>query len=223
LRVYQVVLIAILVGAGVPIALHRSVHGAFDIGQAVLALFLWLNFIIALWEMCLFFRIDHIRQRFDRYRTEYKGRELQRVIDFGNTRVPLSKLFSPTFWSDLWASYAVFDESYANHQSFGFFIDIGNGFSMALPTLLVLYGMTYDLLPPRVLGLVMLIINYQMWYGTLVYFVSYIYNRRYIGHTRFNIALFVGGTNGLWFTLPLWGMYAAVQMIYANSYAIFRP
>lgn len=222
MRVYQVVLLAILVGAGVPIGLHRSVHGAIDVDQAVLALFLWINFIIALWELCLCFRIKHIRQNHERYRVEYKGRELQRVIDFGNTHVPLGKLLSPTFWSDLWASYSVFDESYANHQSFGFFIDIGNGFTTLIPTLLALYGMTYELVPPRVLGLVTLLLNYQMWYGTLVYFTSYLFNKRYVGHSRLNVALFVGVTNGLWFTLPLWGMYAAVQMIYADSFAIFR-
>lgn len=222
MRVYQVIFLAIVAGAGIPIALHRNLHGSIDVDQAVLALFLWINFIIALWELCLCFRIKHIKQSYDRYRVDYKGRELQRVIDFGNTRVPLSKIFSPTFWSDLWASYAVFDESYASHQSFGFFIDIGNGFSTLIPTLLALYGMTYDLLPARALGIVMLILNYQMWYGTLVYFTSYLFNKRYVGHSPMNIALFVGLTNGLWFTLPVWGMYAGLQMIYFDSFAIFR-
>lgn len=223
MRVYQVILIAILLGVGVPVYLHQRQHGAFDLDQIALASFLWINVIISLWELCLFFRIKHIKQAYDRYAVEYKGRELERVIDFGNTRVPLAKLFSPTFWSDLWASYSVFDESYANHHSFGFFIDIGNGFTMLLPTLIALYGMTYEILAPRALGILMLIINYQMWYGTLIYFASFLFNKRYEGHTRLNLVLFVGATNGLWFTLPLWGMYAGVRLIYSDSFALFRP
>ncbi len=174
------------------------------------------------WEICLFFRIRHIKATYDRYAVEYKGRELQRIFDFGNTRVPLSKLFSPTFWSDLWASYSVFDESYANHHSLGFFIDIGNGFTMFLPTLLAIYGMTCEIIPARALGIVMLIVNYQMRYGTLICFWSFLFNKRYQGHTRLNLALVVGGTNSLWLTFPLRGMYAGVRMIYSGTFEIFR-
>ncbi len=57
----------------------------------------------------------------------------------------------------------------------------------------------------------------------LVYFASFVFNKRYVGHTRMNLALFVGLSNGLWFTLPLWGVYAGIEMVYSNSYVIFRP
>ena len=32
---------------------------------------------------------------------------------------------------------------------------------------------------------------------------------------------FVGLTNGLWFVWPLWSMWAALSLIYTNSYAVF--
>jgi hypothetical protein len=43
----------------------------------------------------------------------------------------------------------VFDPSYANRESFGFFIDVGNGFSTIIPTVLFLVGMTVDILSPK--------------------------------------------------------------------------
>jgi hypothetical protein len=35
------------------------------------------------------------------------------------------------------------------------------------------------------------------------------------------ISLFVGFSNGLWFVFPLLGMYACVNMIQTDSYAVF--
>jgi hypothetical protein len=222
MRIYQVVLFAVLAGTALPVALHHHVHGVWNVHQIGLAFFLWLNTIIAFWEICLFLRIDLITKQYERFAVEYKGRELDRVKDFFNAPIAFSAIFSPTVWAELWSSYAVFDESYANKKSFGFFIDIGNGFSTFIPTLLVLYGMTYALLPARVLGIVALLILYQMWYGTLVYFASFILNKRYVGHTKGNLAIFVGLSNGLWFTFPLWGIAIAIQLIYSDSFAILR-
>jgi hypothetical protein len=223
MRVYQVVLLAVVTGTAIPLALHHRMYGGLDADQVALAFFLWLNVIIALWEICLFLRIDHIEIQHARFVVEYKGRELDRVKDFFGARLALGKIFSPTTWAELWSSYSIFDESYANRRSFGFFVDIGNGFSTLIPSLVCLYGMSYELMPARALGLVMLLVNYQMWYGTVIYVVSFLFNRRYVGHTRFNLALFVGLSNGLWLVFPLWGMYAAITMIYSGSYAIFRP
>jgi len=222
MKVYQLVLLAIIAGTAIPIALHHHVHHVLDADQMALSFFLWLNAIIALWEMCLFFRIEQIERQHIDYVARYKGRELDRVMDFFNTHVPLGKVLSPTVWADLWSSYSVFDESYANRKSFGFFIDVGNGFSTFIPMFVCLVGMTYELLPARTLGILLLLVNYQMWYGTLVYFGSFLFNKRYQGHTRFNLALFVGLTNGLWFTFPVWGMWCALQLISSNTYAIFR-
>ena len=221
MRVYQLVLIAIVAGAALPIALHHRAYGSFDADQIAVASFLWLNVIIALWELCLFFRIDHIAEQSARFKVEYKGRELDRVVDYFGTKVPFARILSPTLWAEIWSSYSVFDESYADRKSFGFAIDVGNGFTTLAPALLCIYGITFHFIAARALGLVLLILNYQMWYGTLVYFGTFVLNKRYVGHTRRNLILFVAATNGAWFTLPLWGMYAALTMIYTNGYSIF--
>src|SRR5882724_538559 len=149
--VYQIVSLAIALGTGLPVYLHQRVTGAFNVNEAALAFFLWLNVVVALWEICLYLRIDLIHEQHEDFIERYRGRELDRVKDFFATRVPLSRIFSPSVWAELWSSYSVFDPSYADKKSFGFFIDIGNGFSTLMPCLLFLYGMTYEPISARAL------------------------------------------------------------------------
>ncbi len=222
MRVYQVVVAAVVLGTATPIALHHAAHGGFNAHQVGLAFFLWLNAIIAFWEICLFLRIDLIEEQHRRFVREYRGRELTRVFDFFGRKIRPSEVFSTALWAEIWSSYSIFDDSYADKKSFGFFVDVGNGFSTMIPTLLVLYGMTFDILPARALGVVMLILMYQMWYGTVVYFASFVKNRRYVGHSPLNLAIFVGLSNGIWLHFPLWGMAVALGLIYQDSFAILR-
>ncbi len=219
--VYVVVVAAVVLGTATPVVLHHHTHGVWNAHQIALAFFLWLNTIIAYWEICLFFEIDRIEEQYAGFRTKYRGRELDRVKDFFTSKLTLRQVFAMSTWAEIWSSYAVFDESYADRKSYGYFIDIGNGFSTLVPSLLCLYGMTFHVLPARVLGLIAILLSYQMWYGTLLYFTSFIRNKRYVGHTIGNLALFVGLSNGLWFTFPLWAMWAAIQLIYTDSYAVF--
>jgi len=221
MRVYQVVVAAVVLGTVAPVLLHHQEHGVWNVHQMALAFFLWLNFIIALWEICLFLRIDRIEVDYARFQQQYAGRPLHRVIDFFTTKLSLGQIFSPTTWSQIWSSYALFDPAYADRKSFGFWIDTGNGFSTSIASLLCLVGMTFQVLPARAFGLVLLIACYQMGYGTVVYFSSFVFNKRYVGHTPGNLAAFVGLSNGIWLVFPAWGIWAALQMIYADSYAVF--
>lgn len=190
--------------------------------QAGLAFFLWLNTIIAFWELCLFYRIAYIEAQHRQFVPQYRGRELARVVDFFNTKLTVAQIFSLSTWAEIWSSYSLFDDSYANRQSFGFSVDVGNGFSTLVPSLLCLYGMTFDLLPARALGIITLLINYQMWYGTVVYLAGFVFNKRYLGHTKMNLALFVTLSNGIWLVFPLWAMGVALSLIYNDSYALVR-
>jgi len=222
MRVWHVIVFAVLVGTGVPVAIHYHEHGTVVPLQVALAFFYWLNTIIAVWEICLFLRISTIEIEHRRLIATHRGRELEVVRDFFSSRVPLARVLSPTLWSGVWSSYSVFDDSYANRRSFGFFVDIGNGFTTLVPSLLCLYGMTYAWLPARVLGLVGLVICWQMFYGTVVYLASFFFNRRHVGHSPLVIATIIGMSNGLWFAFPIVGMYASIGMIYTDSYALFR-
>ena len=64
-------------------------------------------------------------------------------------------------------SYSLMDDSYSDTKSFGFWIDTGNGFITFIPTALFWVGMTYDIMDARLLGVMGLIFNYQMWYVRL--------------------------------------------------------
>jgi hypothetical protein len=222
MRVWQLVFLAVAVGTAVPIALHHHAWG-WNVHEAALAFFLWLNVIIACWELCLFARIGAIEAEHDALRAKYpQGRELDAVGAFFGDRVAPGEVLSPRTWSRVWATYALFDPSYADRRSFGFAIDVGNGVTTLVPGLLFLYGMTYDLVPARALGIVGLLACYQMFYGTVVYFFTFVFNKRYRGHSRGNLALFVGLSNGLWLTFPVWGMAVAIAMIDSGSFAIVR-
>lgn len=220
-RVWSFVVLFVVTGTVVPVALHRAAHGVYNVHQIALAFFTWLNVMIALWEICLFLRIDLIEKQHVKFLAAYRGRELDRVIELFTAPLPLSRALSPSTWAEIWSSYSIFDESYANRKSFGFFVDVGNGFSTLVPSLLFIYGMTYELMPARALGIVGLVFFYQMLYGTIVYFFSFVFNGRYRGHTPLNLAIFVGLSNGLWMIFPVWGIVASIAMIYSDSYALF--
>lgn len=221
MRVYQVIVVAVVLGTGAPIYLHHAEHGMANAHQIGMAFFLWLNAIIAFWEICLFFEIDDIEKQYAGFRERYAGRELRRVTDFFNKKLSWGQIFTMSTWAEIWSSYALFDESYADRKSYGFFIDIGNGFTTLAPSLVCIAGMTFHFLPPRAMGVLMILLCYQMWYGTLLYFASFVKNRRYRGHSLSNLAVFVGLSNGIWFTFPVWGIWAALQLIYSDSYAVF--
>ncbi len=220
-RIYQVVVFTVVAGTLAPIALHHQTHGGWNVHQMALAFFLWLNFIIALWEICLFLRIDRIETDYARFKGEYVGRPLDRVKDLFFSKISVAQIFSPTTWSEIWSSYALFDPAYADRKSFGFWIDTGNGFSTSIASLLCLFGMTYQFMPARAFGLVLLIACYQMGYGALIYFCAFFFNKNHVGHRTGDLALFVGLSNGIWIFFPGWGIWAAIQTIYSDSYALF--
>ena len=221
MKIYAVITFVLLFGTIIPVASHYSLHGVYNAAQIGSSFFLWLNVIISFWELCLFFKIDLIEEQYKDFRERYKGRELDRVIHLFLSDITWPQIFHMSTWAEIWSTYSIFDDSYADRKSYGFFIDVGNGFSTPIPTLISIYGMTFHLLPARILGMIIMIVNYQMWYGTLVYFFSYLANKRYIGHLFFKVLIFVGISNGFWFTFPLWGIYSAYQMIMTNDYSVF--
>ncbi len=219
--IWLVIVGVTVLGTALPVGLHYRAHGVVNGHHVALAFFFWLNVIIALWEICLFRHIDLIRRQYEGFVRDYRGRELDRVIELFTSRVPLRRVLATETWAEIWSSYSLFDESYADKRSFGFLIDIGNGFTTLLPSLLFLYGMTFQVLPARALGIIGLVMSYQMLYGTLVYFASFVLNGRFRGHRPFDLAIFVGLSNGLWTVFPIWAIGVSIWMIYNDSYAIF--
>ncbi len=207
-------------GTSVSVYLHFLQHGVINPLHIVLSFFLLINILICLWEMCLFFRIDHIKARNNGFDQTTPAGRIQPTVSLFTDKITFSNIVSPTFWSEVWAAYSVYDGSYADKRTFGFAADIGNGFFTLIPTLIFHTGMTYHVLPANVLGIIGLVIFYQMFYLTGLYWVSFFVNGRHKRLNRAELLTFIVGTNAPWFIVPALGLYAAITLIMNNSYAL---
>jgi hypothetical protein len=81
--------------------------------------------------------------------------------------------------------------------------------------------MTFPILPPQVLGIVGLLLFYQKFYGTCLYFFQYLYNQRYKDRPLGGLIGVVGGTNGLWLVFPALGLYVSVRLILDSNFHPF--
>lgn len=221
LRVWMVVAAFVVIGAAVPIALHIARYG-LNVGQIILVTFTWINVMIALWEISLNLRISLIERQHTQFVADYRGRELDRVIDFFAAPIRLREIVRPSTWAQVWSSYSLFDPAYANRKSFGFWVDSGNGYVTLIPSLLFVYGLSFDIMPARTLGIMGLLIFWMMFYGTVIYYVAYFVNKEHVGHTKRDLAIFIGGTNSLWIFAPAWGMVASIILINTDSYGFLR-
>jgi len=172
--------------------LHQHVHGVYNGTQIGLAFFLVINVLIAWWEIALFVCQDQIHAEYEAIKEPYRGR-----------------------------AYSLFDPGYSDRRSFGYNIDVGNGFTTLVPAVLFAFGMTFELMPARVLGIIGIIIFWQMFYGTAVYFFQFFNNGRHKGHSLEELVLFVGISNAMWLVFPIWGLCTSIQMILEGSYAVF--
>ena len=199
---------------GVPVALHHALHGVVNGWHVALSVFLAINLLICGWEISLWHRIADIRRWFH----DPQGSPDRPRGNLYTTRVSLRELFSTRLWARTWLGYAYWDDGYADPRSFGFAIDVGNGFVTLVPSLLFLVGMTVPLFSPVVLGIVGLLIFYQKFYGTCLYFFQFVYNRRYENRPWSGLIAVVGGTNGLWLLFPAIGIYVCIRLIVENRF-----
>jgi hypothetical protein len=213
----------VLLTTSIPIYLHYTEHNVFNVYQIALSFFLPLNMLICIWEIGLGLYITKIKKDYKDQLKIWKGNEFGSIIDFFHTPLTLYQLFTLKYWTRVWSTYSLYDPSYSNIESFGFFVDVSNGWSFLIPSGIFLYSMTYD--PPvdaRTLAVMGLILFYVMFHGTCIYFLSFFLNGRHKKFGAFEVGLFIGGSNGLWFVFPLIGVFACYVMIQSNSYDIFR-
>jgi hypothetical protein len=212
----------LLLVTGAHVALHYRVHGVFNVHQIVIAFFLVLNLLVNFWELGLYRTADEIRDEYLRTKDRYAGRPTDRIDEVFAMRIPLARLFAFRSWTGIWSAYALFDPGYARKGSFGFNIDVGNGFSTILPATLFGLGMSLEIVSPRVLGLIGVAMFWQMFYGTVVYFFQFFNTGRHVGHAKKDLWVFVGTTNGMWFIFPLWGIAVSVAMVLSGTFDVFR-
>ena len=217
-----VVMVAVLVGGtAMHMGLHYRAHGVVNSHHAVLSAFLVLNVLVNFWELGLLACADQVKAEYLATKGPYRGREMVRIGEVFQHRIPIGRLLSFREWTGIWSGYALFDPGYAERHSFGFNIDVWNAITTLIPATLFAFSMTYGLVPPRALGIIGVAMFWQMFFGTIVYFFQFFFARRHVGHGWKNVAIFVGSTNGLWFIFPLWGIGVSVVLIYQSSYAVF--
>jgi hypothetical protein len=201
---------------GVPVLAHAAMHQVLNGWHVALSFFLAINLLICIWEISLWHRIEDIRRWFQLPRgsgDRPRGNLYTTPVSFGG-------FWSTRLWARTWLGYAYWDDGYADPKSFGFAIDVGNGFTTLIPSVLFLVGMTFPIFSPAVLGIVGLLVFYQKFYGTCLYFFQYLYNRRYRDRPLAGVLGVVGGTNGLWFVFPAFGLYVCVRLILENRFDV---
>ena len=200
--------------------LHWRMHGVWNWVQMSTVFFSVINVLISTWEIALWRYIVEIEREWKVLEARFKTDRVGAAVDLFLTPLSWAQALSLRFWTRIWSMYSLYDPSYSDKRSYGFFIDIGNGHSMLLPSLLWIVNVTLQgPLSPRWLGIVSLVAFYQMFYGTVLYFTSFFLNGRHHNKTVREVLLFVGLSNGIWMVFPLIGMWASVQMILSNTFA----
>jgi len=189
-----------------------------------------LNILISLIEIALGNHIAFIKKDYLYRKKLYEGKEWQGALAFLAQPLSLSTLFSGEKWAVMWSSYALWDPSYQNQESFGFFIDVGNGWS-TIPTC-VLWNLAI-LFPTQVqaswehawllVGVLGCGSYWQVMYGTIIYFASYFYNGRHVGKPFVEAIGFVSIANGIWIFFPVFALYAMIIILRDQDVvAVFR-
>jgi hypothetical protein len=183
-----------------------------------------LNILIALCEITLGKHIALIKSDFQKMKQQFapKNEEMVAALAFLFLPLPWDRLFDGRLWSRMWSTYSLYDPSYQNDESFGFFIDVGNGWSTIPPCLLMNAAIVMPQhFSPLLVGCICLASYWQILYGTIIYFLSFVWNKRWQGKKLGEVMAFVGISNGIWFFFPLAGIYACVSMLDTKDFSVF--
>ncbi len=184
-----------------------------------------INLFVAMCEIILGYHIMYIKKDYqDRLKKYGKGKEWDSAFDVLSMPLTLAEVFHGKTWALMWSTYSLFDPSYQNHESFGFFIDVGNGWSTIPPSLYLNYAICYpEKVSPLILGCVVIASYWQMLYGTVIYFLSFFFNKRYEGRSNVvSILIFVVIVNGIWFFFPSVAIYAAYCILRDGNLGILQ-
>ena len=202
------------------IGARYQLHGDLNALHSLLSLFLSINLLIGYWEICLFLRRDLVETRTAYWREWRKRTGGTPAAEFLRTKVPLVRMLSPAHWGDMWAVYAQYDGSYADRRTFGFNVDIVNGFLTPLPTLIVYAAYTFRFRPALWTGIVGAILFWQLMYGASVYLISFFVAGRQARISRRELYTYIVGPNSPWMAGGLLGVYVSIRLITDGDYRI---
>ncbi len=206
--------------SAVGIGLRLDAYGHVSALYVACALFFSTNLLICYWEICLYLRRDYVEKRLG-YWQDWE-RETGRIaaIEYFTSPVPVSQLFSPTVWADVWATYCIYDDSYADRRTLGFNVDVCNGYATLVPSLLLYAALTIEFLPAMVTGLIGFALCWQWCYVTSVYIASVFIGKHHRKITRKELYIAILMPNAPWLLFSVLGLYIFLRMIIDGSYQV---
>ena len=217
-RSLAVLVIAALTAASIGISFLA--YGHLNALYCLLSLFLSINIVICYWEACLFWRRSYIEKRAEFWRERRGSIGRSAAAEFLASRVPLRQCVSPTFWADVWGTYALYDGSYADRRTVGFNADVCNGFFTAVPTLVLHATYTVAFLPAVTAGILGVMLFWQWTYVTSVYYVSFFVAGRQKLISRSETLLYIWGASSPWVIFSLLGLYVSIRLIVDGDYSV---
>lgn len=182
-----------------------------------------LNVFIAACEVILGFNIAYIRADYRRLKERYTGREWDACVAYLTMPLTPRELFRAETWARMWSTYALYDPSYQNQESFGFFIDFGNGLSTIPPSLLMNLAICFpDKVSSLWCGCIGLAMYWQVMYGAIIYILSFVFNQRGRSFGTLEVCLFVGVSNCIWIVFPIFGVYSCFSMLRDGNADVFK-
>lgn len=213
-------LLAIALLALPGIGARYALHGHLNAFHVLFSLFLSTNLLICCWEICLFFRRDYIETRAEYWRERRNQTGRTPAVEFLTARVPLNRILSPTVWADVWATYSMFDSAYADRNTYGFNIDIGNGFVTLLPTLILYIAYTGGIIPAMAVGILGTMLFWQWTYASSLYLVSFFVGRKRNLITARELYVYILSLNAVWILIPIVGLYLSIRLILDGDYSV---
>lgn len=216
LLVALVVATASLAGIGT----RYFTNGDLDLIHSCLILFFTSNLLVCYWEVCLFLRRDYIEGRTEYWRERRRVTGRTPALEFFATRIPLTRILSTMIWADVWAAYCQYDDSYSDRRTYGFSVDIANGFFTPIPTLVLYVAYTVDFLPALYAGILGAMLFWQWAYVTSVYWVSFFVTDRQSQISRGEMYFFILALNSYWVLSSLLGLYVSICLIMDGNYSV---
>lgn len=220
MRIGSIVTVVIVVFTATGIGINFWLNGILNACYCLLSLFFSINLMICYWEACLFWRRDYIEKRAGYWRERCAETGRTPAAAFMTTEIPLSRILSPTTWADAWASYSLYDGSYADRRTFGFNVDIANGFFTAIPSLVLYAAYTVAFLPATVAGILGAMLFWQWVYMTSVYIVSFYVVERHKLISKADTCFYIWGINSAWILFALLGLYVSIRLIVDGDYGV---
>lgn len=212
--------LAIIILAIPGIAVRYHLQDGLDPFQFLLSLYFAINLVICYWEICLYFRRDYIEARARYWRNHWNETGRSPAVEFLTTRVPLRQSLSPTVWADVWAAYSMYDSAYADRNTYGFNIDIGNGFVTPIPTIALYVAYAAGVMPAIAAGIIGAMLFWQWVYASSLYLVSFFVGQKRTLVKARDFYVFIVGPNSVWVLIPIVGLYVSIRLILTGDYSV---